>query len=274
MVTGSGSFISDTFVVVPQMRPQVGFDCPDLLHLFWADMPEADSFQVFALGQQGMELLATVPDTFAQVPSFAKNDTRYFAVAPVLDGVPGPRSLALDYTTQGVGCYFKNFLVTGIAEGKASFTAALGTTYGLAGARLERWEDGGYRAIVTQPDVFSPDLFFDDVALLNGANQFRLRLLREGGTEVTSDTLTVYHAANDPALVFPNPLRRGEALRLVTRADGTSLYRLYDMQGRLVLADELEKTALLDTSGLLPGCYLLRVSRPSGNVWAAQVLVF
>ncbi len=109
MEAGTEVFVSDTFFIASQLRPKVGFDCPDSLMIFWNALPAAESYQVFRMGERYLEPLAETTDTIFILDAISKT-VKHLAVAPVIGNKTGPLSSTFDYSKQGVACYLKNFL--------------------------------------------------------------------------------------------------------------------------------------------------------------------
>ena len=83
-------FYSDTIIVAPEMKMEVGFNCADSFMLYWNNAA-ANGYQLYALGEKYMEPIDVVADTFA-VFNKAVQPSLYFAVAPRINGQTGYRS--------------------------------------------------------------------------------------------------------------------------------------------------------------------------------------
>lgn len=275
METNKGSFISDSFLIAPQLRPRVGFDCPDSLLFYWGKMEAASSYQVFELGPRYLELLAETTDTFFIQDAVGKAASLHYAVAPVIDGVVGPRSGSFNYTQQGVGCYLKAFYFNSKEDDKAKFSASVGTLYGLESAVLERLTGGSFAPAEAISPLENTSFGFEDVQLFEGVNYFRLKLGLENGGEVYSEPLAVYHVESDDYLLYPNPVSLGSTVNLLSKSDLIAAYEMYDMQGRLVRFNELDdQPTRLDTTGLAAGCYTVLVTDEEGGRWGGRLVVW
>jgi Subtilase family/Secretion system C-terminal sorting domain len=275
METSEGSFLSDSFLVASQLRPSVGFDCPDSLLFYWSKMAAASSYQVFELGPRYLELLAETADTFFIQDALGKAASLHYAVAPVIDGVVGAKSGSFNYTQQGVGCYLKTFFLQSKTGDKAKFSASVGTLYGLESAVLEHLAGGGFAPAQAIAPLESTSFGYEGVQLFEGANYFRLKLVLENGGEVFSEPLAVYHVESDDYLLYPNPVSLGNTVNLLSKSDLIAAYEMYDMQGRLVLYNELDdQPTRLDTTGLAAGCYIVRVTDEKGGRLAGRLVVW
>lgn len=274
METTEGSFLSDSFLIAPQLRPKVGFDCSDSLLIYWKKMPEASSYQVFELGPRYLELLAETTDTFFIQDAVGKAASQHYAVAPMIAGRVGPLCNTFDYTKQGVGCYLKAFYFNYKENGKAKFTASVGTLHGLASAVLERQFDSGFAPAQVISPLDSTTFGFEGVPLTDGVNYFKLKLVLQNSGEIFSETIAVYNVESDAYLLYPNPVSGGRPVNLLSKSDLIAAYQLLDMQGRLVWSSELDdQPTFLDTSGLSKGCYTVRVTDEQGGRWAGRLVI-
>ncbi len=269
---GNLEWRSDTFVVADQLRPKVGFDCPDSLLFFWEPMPEADDYAVFYLQDRYLELLAVTPDTHF-IRDAAGKSVLHYAVAPRFQGKTGPLSYGFDYTKQGVGCYFKSFYLQSAQGGSADFGLELGTTYGLASATLEKEEGAAFLPIQTVAPLELVSLQLKDEALRQGVNRYRVRLSLQNGGELFSQTETVHYLEKDAYLLFPNPTAAGSTVHLLARQTSEARLRLFDSQGRMLLEMPFEDSiAPLPTGDLPAGCYFVEIKEEAG-VWAGRFLI-
>ncbi|MGB3780294.1 MAG: family 43 glycosylhydrolase, partial [Tunicatimonas sp.] len=109
---------------------------------------------------------------------------------------------------------------------------------------------------------------FDDVELVvSGAGA---RTLAQSG-KATEAGLVIEQELSTTALqVYPNPV--SDALQIVLpAAEGLARVRIEDLQGRLVLDEQLSNRQSLDVSRLSPGTYLVRTWH--GNQWHFQKLI-
>ncbi len=275
METSQGSFESGHFLIAPQPRPMVGFDCPDSLLFFWEKITDATSYEVYGMGDRYMELLATTTDTFFIEDAIGKSARLHYAVAPIFNGIPGPRSSSFNYKQQGVGCYLKGFFLSSKQGDKAEFNASVGTVYGLQAAVLERLLGTGYEQVAQLAPIEAVSFGFEGIQLLEGVNYFRLKLVLSNGREVLSDPIAVYHVENDDYLFYPNPAPVGSTVYLLSSADLIASYQLFDMAGRIVRRNELDnQPTAIDTKGLSAGCYALRVIDEQGGQWSERLIVW
>lgn len=265
LVTATASYLSETFVLHPPLRLQVGYACPEEALLYWSPVPGATDYQLYRLGTSGLEPWRRTTDTVAILtqPDLA---ARYYAVGPVLGGKVGERSLSVEYSQQGTGCYVRSFIPRQIVTDSVVLDLEIGTTFGLTSLHLERESpNGSFETVQTITSVQNLRFALLDPTPYSGLNRYRIRLSTAGGQNIYSEVEEVQHIRVGELLAYPNPVQAGQPLQLITGATGSIQIQLYDVLGRLVRETSATGTINpLDTSGLRGGTYLVRVT-PEGN---------
>ncbi|WP_310394583.1 S8 family serine peptidase [Hymenobacter sp.] len=260
LVTSSRVFTSDTFAIVQPPAVQVGYACPDETLLQWARVPGATAYQVYQLGASRLAPFAQTADT-TLVLTRGQMQARHYAVAPVLGGRAVAPGLTIDFATQGTGCYFRSFLPRQLVDEIIRFDVELGSVFRLQSATLEREGPAGYEAVQTISPVAQPTFTFTDAQLLPaGRYLYRVRLDNLTGQQFYSAPEEAYLLRAGVAQAYPNPVPPGEVLHLVANTGTPVAIRLYDVLGKFQREATVDGIInQLDTKGLRPGLYLLRV---------------
>ena len=273
LVASSSSFVSDTFAIVQAPPLQVGYACPDGVLLQWASVAGATGYQVYQLGATNLVPLVQTADTTLAI-SGAQLANHYYAVAPVLQGRMVRPSGTIDYATQGTACYFRSFRPRQFVTDTVTFDLEIGTIIGLKSATLERLGPGGYQPVSTIAPVRQLNMIFTDQLPGPDRYLYRVRLETTAGKSVFSQTEEVYYVRLGDLLVFPNPVTAGESLSLIAGDQGAVQTTLYDVLGRPQRTGTADGTIInIDTSGLRPGMYLLRVQTKNGSLNTRRIVV-
>ncbi len=271
--TSTESFESTFFPISKPDRLQVGFNCEDEVMLLWNRVPAATSYQLYFLGDTHLEPLLTTTDTFAIV-SKSQIDTRYFSASPIFNSLPGVKELTINYEQQGTGCYFISFtpnqyLVSEIPR----FNVVLGTNYNLQSIILERFEAGVFKSVNTLSPVPGKEFLIDDPSPQSGIFTYRAKLITDDNEILISNESEILFAQKDDLFVYPNPITRGEELRVVVNNEDAAIIRLYDLHGRLIRGiEEVGAVRTIDTSDLKSGIYLLRVYKKDGSILLRKLI--
>jgi hypothetical protein len=272
-VAGDQLFPSDIFAVVQMPAVQVGYTCADETLLQWPRVPGATDYQVYQLGATALEPFVRTTDSFLVLtrPQMAN---RYYAVAPVIQGKEAKPSGTIDYTTEGTSCYFRSFLPRQLVTDAVTFDLEIGSTYRLQSATLERLGPRGYEPVHTIAPVGQVDLVFSDQLPGSGRYEYRVRLETTDGQTYFSQVEEVYYVPSDDLLVFPNPVVAGTNLSLIVGEQKQVRTTLYDALGRFQRAGSADGAINnVDTTGLLPGVYLLRIQTENGRLTTRRIVV-
>ncbi|MBG8552790.1 S8 family serine peptidase [Hymenobacter guriensis] len=264
---------SEEFTISPDPKLRVAYYCQPQALLTWQQEPGTTQYQVYTLRGRYLEPGPTVTDTTLLLTD-AETNSRYYAVAPLVQGQPGYRSLTVNYQ-QGAACYIVSFLPSGLVNSTVSFDVELASTYQLVSATLERQDASGFVAVQTQSPISSTTLQFADMDPPQGSSLYRVRLTTASGASFYSQAERVFYLPENELAVFPNPLRAGEFVRVAVTGGPALRLRLFDSVGRLcreTTADGVLNE--LSTQGLKPGSYLLRAETEDGRRWSRHVLVY
>ncbi|WP_460612889.1 S8 family serine peptidase [Hymenobacter seoulensis] len=276
LLTGAGAVASDTFFIARPLALNVAYTCPDETLLTWAKVPGATQYQVYVLGATNLQPFRLLPDT-ALFLTAAQAAAQYYAVAPVSGGRVGERGSISNVTQEAYGCYIRSFLPQQLVTDTVRFNLNLGTTYQLRAVVLERRNaDGSFQPVQTQRLIAGTSLVLTDPAPVPGRSEYRASVVLASNRTFYSQTEEVYFIRNTADVqVYPVPVTSGEPLNLVGPRDQPLHVRLFDMTGRLQrdVLTEIGTIQPLDTHGLQPGTYLLRISTPGGREVTRRVVI-
>jgi hypothetical protein len=268
--SGNQLFYSDSFSIAPVLNMKVGFNCPDSFLLYWNSI-QADAYRVYQLGLHYMEPLFLSADSF-KVFAKAQHPSLHYSVAPVRWNVEGPRSFALKYTQQGVDCYFRNFLVQ-LSGRDGLLTTSLGSNFQLVKLDFEKYIGGSYQTINSQ-QAGSTFFSYTDTQLLQGINLYRVALHLQDGRVLYSAVERIYYPGIRPVLVFPNPARQNQPIRIITGEADRYRIEVIDARGSKVM-DMVVNDVLKQIPPLfLPsGIYFIRVWEEGVKPFTQKLIV-
>ena len=258
MRTIGSSFISNSFTISPAARLEVGFDCVDSFLLFWKRQ-SVSSYQLYQLGDKYMQPVLLTPDS-AVVLQKNQHPSFYYAVAPMVNGQPGQRSYTINYATQGVGCYFRNFLVT-IQNSTVQLNALLGTTYNISSVSFQKLTPSGFQLLQSFQSPMQVALGLTDPAPSRGLNRYRAMITLANGSIIYSSYEDVYYFPDLPVIVYPNPVRQNQPIRIAALEAGVYTIEIFDAAGRKVFTQLLnDLTQQIAPFRLGMGLYFVRIS--------------
>lgn len=274
MVADGIAYPSDTFLVGPELKLQIGFQCLDSVMLFWNKAGSEAKYRLYGLGNQYMEPLAMVSDTFIVFSRLQCPQYRFAVAASGFGNQTGARSSAPDIRLQGVECYVKSLLAEwfqGTTE--IQIQLQIGTNYGLGSLVLEKWIGGRYVSLSTF-EANATLFMFTDQEPLAGENKYRFRLIRQNGQVLDTDVASVYYPGSMGYRLFPNPVRSGDLLNLVSLTDGTFTVDIINQQGIILHQQVLEDVNTTINWPLLPaGIYFLKLTSEEKIIVTLKLVV-
>ena len=273
MTIGSRLFTSDTFTIANRITTSVGFNCPDSFLFYWNKLPGVIDYRVYKLGNKYLEPIALTTDSF-QLLAKATNTSLHYAVAPVIDNREGVKSFTFNYTTQGVECYIRSFLVL-LVGNSTELTLSLGTLYNINKIVLEKFDGVNYVPLQQIINPSSLSFNFIDAALSKGLNVYRIKLELAGGKVIYSSVETVYYLKESEFIVYPNPALQYQPITIVSDNQfGPATLQVINMQGQKVYEMELNNVSnQLPTGRLSKGLHLLRIIRKDQKDVVLKILV-
>ncbi len=267
MRPAGGEFPSDTFLIAPLARVRVDVNCPDSVLLSWNPVSPEALYQLWGLGERYLEPLFQTPDTLVALQKSTFPQQRFALSISDRHGITGGTTgSAPDISNQGAGCYINTLLALLDDAEVVDITLQTGSAYGVHRIFLEKWRKGAWINFQEAGPSDTRYIFRDEMPD-QGANTYRVRLAMENGGMLFSEPATVYYAGPVGYLVFPNPLRRGQHLSILSRIGaGVPEFRLYDLSGRRVISLALEESKMDIPLPLLPqGLYVWEIRNAEGS---------
>ncbi|SIT94190.1 S8 family serine peptidase [Pontibacter indicus] len=264
---------TEEFILARPATIQIGFSCEEQLMVHWSKQPNAQEYQLLQLGATHLEPLTITSDTLAIIDRSALQG-RYLAVAPLIQGAQVTYSRSIPTDAETSPCYISSFqphqLVT---PDVARFNLNLSTTYQLAHLRLERLEKGSFKPIDNGSPTAGLQYQFLDPKPIPGRNVYRASAITANGKTIYSQEEAVIYTPQNFVQVYPNPVAVGQPLFVAVENETVSV-QIIDRLGRpLRESHETGMLKELQTSGLLPGLYIIRLTNEKGTVLSSKVVV-
>jgi hypothetical protein len=271
IATPTRTYLTDTFVVVRPIRPQVLLNCPDQAVISWARQPGIAAYTLARQGPNGLEPFRQTPDTVANL---LPSDGPTVAIWPILNGKPIRLANAIEPHKQGVGCYTTGWAALQPVADTARLHLTLSTTWNLSSLTLERATAATYQPLQTLPILPNQLRYtFADRPPAAGATRYRIRLTPRTGPPVVTADEVVYRVLPTLPFVFPNPVGAGQLLTLTTPND-TMTATWLTPDGRTLQGSAAGgQFGYVLAPMLPPGPYLLRLETRTGEQRVVPVVV-
>lgn len=260
MHIGAVDLFSDTFTISSRLKAGTGFNCTDSFLLSWNKPADVDSFAVFALGEKYLSPILSSTDSMVVLKK-ASSPSLFYTVAPWLAGNrTGAKAYTFNYTTQGVACFIKSFLADYTGNNSVSLLLELGTLHGIAAITMEKQSAAGFVELEKIEPINSLTNLRTDNKLLQGANTYRVKILLKNGMVVYSKSETVYYLGKEQFIVFPNPVKAGLPLQILSTNTQQCSITLYNATGRQVATRQVTQfPETLSLPGLPGGIYFYQI---------------
>ncbi len=272
MQIGGRTVVSDTFTIAPRTNLQIGFNCPDSFLLFWNRNSAATNYTVYEMGNQYLEPVRTITDSFIV---FAKtlHPSLFYAVAPVFQDQEAVRSYTLNYTLQGVECYIRSFFAT-LNNNTAVLDLELGSLFNISKIVLEKRVGNNFVPIQQLNNTSSLRIQFIDNNLARGVNTYRIRLELGSGAFVYSQPETVYFFDNEKYIVFPNPAIQQQEVNVAVSEVNYALMQVYNATGVKVFEKTLDdRVNKIPANILSKGVYFLRIMQNNKREFSGKLVI-
>ncbi|MBO0930161.1 S8 family peptidase [Fibrella aquatilis] len=272
LVTGVGTFVSDTFALVQSTSLRVLLNCPERAAVSWARQPGVTAWQLYKLGPLYLEPIRQITDTVAFL---TPKDGLYVAVSPILAGKPTQPGFTINYQRQGVGCYVAGWLARQTVTDTVRLDLDLGTTWNLRPLVLERATGlSDFTPLQTiTPTATQTTYTFTDQPPGSGATRYRVRLTTQTGETILTDEETVFNIQPSEQVVFPNPVELGQPVSVVIQAPEATGIWISPSGQRIRMAPLSGVIKQIPTTRLTIGVYLLQITDSSGKQHVTRVVV-
>lgn len=263
MTVGANRLSSGELTVSPALINRYGYVCDTAILNYWNKVSPASGYRLFRLVNDSMQAILTSTDTSALTP---KSGSPYFAVATLFNNRLALRGPATDYTKQAVGCFVDNFIANLQLDNSALVRLTLGSLFRIKKVEIIKLSANGKVLFKAEPPSVRT-LEYIDRNVEQGLNIYQAVVYLDDGSVVYSNLETVYYLKGSNYLLYPNPVRRGQDLNVLSELPEDQKLFIYDNIGRLVMRVILsDKVQRISTISLAPGIYHMRIMEGNATV--------
>lgn len=274
MQNGDSYFETENFSVSVELKPKVEFNCDDAFLLSWPSVENATAYEVKVFNSGKMSRVDLVTDTtyVGDKVQFINSD---YSITPYFGEKPGVQGVSIDYLQQGVSCYFISFFGFLDDSPAARLTLNLSTGIGVEEVVFRRSEGGE----VVNLQQFEPpfkDLTIEiaDEDLPGGEVFYDAVIILKTGEEITTNAVQFFLPFEDELFVYPNPLSRGDELKLISKGDDLKV-RIVNIKGQQVYEEVLLRiNDRLELPMESAGIYLIEVFREDKRIAVKKLVVY
>lgn len=272
--------LSEIFVISNGIDVFTSLNCGDTTEITWQAKENVSQYQVYNLQGNEMQLVDSTIDT-----TYVFSKTTYpnpnFSIRPLLpDDTESLSSETVNTTFFPESCYF-NFVFAFLENENISIDVSLSSLHNVKSIEGFRVNAGSANTQILFTEIPNDFTFkVSDVNPIDGLNTYQFKVITNSGEEYYSQETNVrYFSEKNPFLVFPNPttLEDGIVVFSALPQNETALFELYDLNGRLVLSEEITSDVAsisLNESSFSKGLYVYRITGDTvKNKFAKKIVI-
>jgi len=246
-------FTSKEFVISKPLSLEVGYNCTDGTLLHWKAQPGSKGYVIYTIKDNLLQQFTSVTDTAIIIPA-QQQASSYFAVSAQGDGFEGIKSLTIDATTQGVGCYIRTLLAN-VVNNTIALDLQIGSVVNLKSITWEKQIGNNTYATLGTTTVSSALAYqFIDANPKKGIQYYRAKLITNDGKIIYSDLADATFLQPDQFTVYPNPV--STQVTILSGDINNYEFKLYDAVGKLNLDKTINELHNTFEVNLNPGIYI------------------
>lgn len=270
MTIGTTDYISDTFTISYDLNISTSLVCDGTTEINWDKPADVASFYIYQLTGDSLEFKEQTTNT-----TYTFTDGKIYTVVPVFDNIEGIKSESTLQYAQNSNCYFELALAEVYEENKVNISASLFSLYNIKRIELVKIINGTESIISTVNNINSKTFSFVDPAPIKGSNQYKINLILESNTVISSLILDTTYLGNDLFFVYPTLLSKNEALHIEAKKEGNAVFYLYSISGQNTITSPLlSKTNSITLKNMASGIYLYKIITGSGEIQTGKIAVF
>lgn len=256
MVIDTNEFVSDQFLISPEIKLTTAFHCADSLGLVWNSAKTATNYNIYTMGSQYLQKLSSTQDTLKVLP---KTSSLFFSVAPILNGKSGLKSEAINFTQQGAFCYLNLFSAERSSATQVKIQLSMSSWHNVDHVTIFKTVNGSPMEFAKASNPKDLPLFFWDGTLVPGSMTYQAKIFFNNGLTILSDSIEIPIEGKGKTIIYPNPVSSNDSdLNIISAGTGT--FRVLDVFGRVLLEKNIKSFEdAVDIVDLPHGLYIYQL---------------
>lgn len=265
-------YTSEEFAISKVVTPVVDFNCDENIQFSWEPVPNATTYNVQLLDDTYMYTNSIVNETNIVIPK-STFKTPYVSVTPVFNGGVGVKGQTINYNSQGVNCYYKNFLAFVKNENVVDVRLSLSTLTNVASVVFENTRNGETEVIQTFVNPSLQELQTEDDKVLGGENEYRATIILDDGTKIYTDSVKIEFPFNNTLKIYPNPVIASEGMFVYSRGNNLDI-EIVDVTGRIIYTNTIQKIRqTIPIPNFKTGLLFVRILKDGQQIAVKKILV-
>ena len=270
MTINNTDYISDSFTISYDLNISTSLVCDGSTEINWDKPADVTSFNIYQLTGDHLEFKEQTSNN-----TYAYADEKFYTVVPVFDTIEGIKSESTLLYAQNSNCYFELAFAEIFEENKIKIDASLFSLYNIKKIDLVKINNNAESVINTMNDINSKTFSFLDTAPVKGSNQYKINIILENNTTISSLIFDANYLGNNLFFVHPTLLNKNEELSIEAKKEESAIFYLYNIAGQnTIISPLLSKTNNINLKNTASGIYIYKIITKSGEIQTGKIAVF
>ena len=270
MTINNTEYISDSFTISYDLNISTSLVCDGTTEINWDKPANVSLFNIYQLNDDHLEFKEQTTST-----TYTYNDGKIYTVVPVFKDNEGIKSESTLHYAQNSNCYFELAFAELYEENKVKIEANLFSLYNIKKIELIKIINTAESVISSITDINSKTVSFFDAAPLKGSNRYKINIILENNSVISSLILDTNYLGNNLFFVYPTLLSKNEELNIEAKKEQNAIFYLYNSNGQNTLTSPV--ISIMNSINLknpASGIYIYKIISGAGEIQTGKIAIF
>ncbi len=270
MTINNTDYVSDSFTISYDLNIRNSLVCDGTTEINWDKPADVASFNIYQLTGDHLEFKEQTTNT-----NYTYTDGNIYTVIPVFDNNEGIKSESTLQYAQNSNCYFELAFAEVYEENNVKINASLFSLFNIKRIELVKIINNDENVISTINNIDSKTFSFLDAVPIKGNNKYKINIILENNTIVSSLILDTNYLGDDLFFVYPTLLAKNVELNIETQKEANAIFYLYNISGQNIITSPLlSKNNNINLKNPSSGIYLYKIITSLGEIQTGKIEVF
>ncbi|WP_291150244.1 S8 family serine peptidase [Flavobacterium sp. UBA7680] len=270
MTIDNTDYVSDSFTISYDLNIRNSLVCDGTTEINWDKPADVASFNIYQLAGDHLEFKEETTNTV-----YTYTDGKIYTVIPVFDNSEGIKSESTLQYAQNSNCYFELAFAEVYDENNVKINASLFSLFNIKRIELVKIINNDENVISTINNINSKTFTFLDATPIKGSNKYKINIILENNTIVSSLILDTNYLGDNLFFVYPTLLAKNVELNIETQKEGNAIFYLYNISGQNIITSPLlSKNNNINLKNPSSGIYLYKIITSLGEIQTGKIEVF
>lgn len=270
MTIDATDYISDNFIISYDLNINASLVCNGTTEINWEKPANVSFFNIYQLTGDHLEFKEQTTNAY-----YTYTDGKIYTITPVFNNIEGIKSESTLSYAQNSNCYFELVLAEVFQGDKIKIDAGLFSLYNIKRIELVKIINDAEYVISILHTIDSKTFSFVDNLPLEGRNRYKINVILENNTIVSSSILDTNYSDSDSFFIYPTLVSKNEELYIETQKTENAFFYLYTISGQNTITSPLNsKINHINLKNTASGIYIYRIITSSGAEQTGKIAVF